>query len=280
MRDLGYNEPIRHQTGDLPLAYYYVDEHHPRYSMRMHWHRETEFVLMRQGTLRLYVDDLPMTLTEGDWVVIGGGALHGGDAENGIYDCVVFDPLALMAHTDPCRTALKQTLGRTLLLPGALSDPALSGGLNRLTAAVRAGAAANPLCTVGALYELFGALAGRAEAAVVPPSERSVARSEPLKPALEYIETNYGAHITLEHLARLTGMSPKYFCRLFRAVMHRSPIDYLNHYRIECASFLLTSSDMTVAEIAQRCGFSDSSFFIRQFRHYKNTTPRRYRAAG
>ena len=65
-----------------------------------------------------------------------------------------------------------------------------------------------------------------------------------------------------------------------RAVMHRSPIDYLNHYRIECASFLLTSSDMTVAEIAQRCGFSDSSFFIRQFRHYKNTTPRRYRAAG
>ena len=44
---------------------------------------------------------------------------------------------------------------------------------------VRAGAAANPLCTVGALYELFGALAGRAEAAVVPPSERSVALKNP-----------------------------------------------------------------------------------------------------
>jgi len=34
---------------------------------------------------------------------------------------------------------------------------------------------------------------------------------------------------------------------------------------------------MTVAEIAQHCGFNDSSFFIKQFRKYKGTTPRHYR---
>ena len=73
--------------------------------------------------------------------------------------------------------------------------------------------------------------------------------------------------------------SPKYFCRCFRAILHRSPIDYLNHYRIECASHFLTASDMTVAEIAQRCGYNDSSFFIKQFRKYKNTTPKQYRTA-
>ena len=60
--------------------------------------------------------------------------------------------------------------------------------------------------------------------------------------------------------------------------MHRSPIDYVNYYRIECASSMLASSDMTVAEIAQHCGYNDSSFFIKQFRRYKGTTPRRYRA--
>ena len=54
-----------------------------------------------------------------------------------------------------------------------------------------------------------------------------------------------------EKLARLAGFSPKYFCRCFRAILHRSPIDYLNHYRIECASHFLTASDMTVAKIAQ-----------------------------
>ena len=78
-------------------------------------------------------------------------------------------------------------------------------------------------------------------------------------------------------LARLTGLSPKYFCRSFRAVVHRSPIDYLNFYRVECASALLSSSDLTVAEVAYQCGFNDSSFFIKQFRRYKGTTPRQYR---
>jgi AraC-like DNA-binding protein len=61
--------------------------------------------------------------------------------------------------------------------------------------------------------------------------------------------------------------------------VHRSPIDYLNYYRIECASYFLVSSDMTVAEIAQHCGYNDSSFFIKQFRKYKGTTPRKYRMA-
>ena len=57
-----------------------------------------------------------------------------------------------------------------------------------------------------------------------------------------------------------------------------SPIDYVNYYRIECASHFLTSTDMTIAEIAQHCGYNDSSFFIKQFKKYKGTTPKRYRA--
>ena len=57
MHYLDYNEQIRHQTGDLPMAYYHVDERHPRYYMRMHWHRETELIHVRSGLLHLYVGD-------------------------------------------------------------------------------------------------------------------------------------------------------------------------------------------------------------------------------
>ena len=84
MHYLAYNEPIQHRTGELPLAYYYVDEHHPRYHMRMHWHRETELLWMRRGTLELYVDDVRMEVGEGDLVLLGEGALHGGDAQDGV----------------------------------------------------------------------------------------------------------------------------------------------------------------------------------------------------
>ena len=46
MHYLDYNEQIQHRTGDFPLAYYPVDRHHPRYRMTMHWHRETELILV------------------------------------------------------------------------------------------------------------------------------------------------------------------------------------------------------------------------------------------
>ncbi len=43
MHYLDYNEK-QHNTADFPLAYYYVDEQHPRYHMPMHWHKETELI--------------------------------------------------------------------------------------------------------------------------------------------------------------------------------------------------------------------------------------------
>ena len=247
---LAYNEPIQHRTGDLPLAFYHVDPQHPRYHMRMHWHRETELLWMLRGEMRLYVEDVPLDLRTGDFAVIGEGAL-------------------------------KEVVGRTIFLENRAlrAAPDLSAALARLYDSVRSGVSCGGLRAVGALYEVFGLLTGQLDAAVRTDSNRAGVKAEQLKPALEYIEQNYGSKISLETLARSTGLSPKYFCRCFRAIIHRSPIDYLNHYRIECASFLLATSDMTVAEVAQRCGYNDSSFFIKQFRRYKHTTPRQYKVS-
>lgn len=282
MHYLNYNEQIRHYTGEMPLAYYHVDAHHPRYHMRMHWHRETELIRMLRGTLRLYVNDVPLTVRAGDLVLVGEGVLHGGDAEDGVYECIVFDPYALLMHIEPCKNVMKGVIGGTLLLENRAicADEAFAGSIERLYAAVKDDVQGGSLKLIGALYDVFGYLSERMDARLPMDSSDVVLKAEHLKPALEYIERNYGSHITLDTLARLTGLSPKYFCRCFRAVIRRSPIEYLNHYRIECASSLLLSTDKTVAEIAQLCGYNDSSFFIKQFRRYKNTTPHRYRADG
>ena len=146
-------------------------------------------------------------------------------------------------------------------------------------AAMAAGVSGRELSILGALFDCYGCLAERRDGAhLYGMSPRFGQKAEQLKPALEYIESHYSQPITLDTLARLTGMSAKYFCRFFRTIVHRSPIDYVNYYRIERAGQMLTLSDMTIAEIAQRCGYNDSSFFIKQFRRYKGTTPRKYRA--
>ncbi len=280
MHYLDYNETIQHKTGDFPLAYYPVDVRHERYHMPMHWHRETELILIRRGQLNLYIDDREVVAEEGDLAMIAEGVIHGGNPVACEYDCIVFDA-GLLLGVKACARHLKGVLGNSIFLRGRVidDDPAFRGAVGRLFGLCGEGVARNVLGITGALYDCFGRLVvSRGGAQLDAPSSRFGQKAEQLKPALEYIETHYSQNISLETLARLTGMSPKYFCRFFKAIVHRSPIDYVNYYRVECASHFLISGDMTVAEIAQRCGYNDSSFFIKQFRRYKGTTPRRYRA--
>ena len=279
MHYLDYNEKIQHRTGDFPLAWYPVDAEHERYRMPMHWHREVELIFIDEGRLELYIDNRSVTAEAGDLVLLGEGVLHGGEPDNCVYACAVFDG-ALLMHQDACKRALRPVMNHCLFLKAGdiAGDPLLSATSKALRRALNDGVSGNEPAVLGALYSMFGALAQRRQLAaldVATPQIRQ--KAEQLKPALEYIETHYGQQITLDTLARLTGLSPKYFCRFFHTIVHRSPIDYVNYYRVECASHFLTVTDMTVAEIAQRCGYNDSSFFIKQFRKYKGTTPKQYR---
>ena len=279
MHYLDYHEQIQHRTGDFPLAYYPVDEDYPRYRMPMHWHKEREIIRIRSGRMRFYLDDDEIIAEAGDLLTISGGVIHGGEPEGCVYECIVYDPSALTPGIESCRSALLPLLRHNVFLKNGKieSDPAFSAAVNRLfaTAADFTGRELEMLsCVFGFLH---CQQANMQEAHVRTVSERTWQKAEQLKPALEYIEHNYSQHISLDTLARLTGFSPKYFCRYFRAIVHRSPIDYLNYYRVECAAHFLTSADMNVAEVAVHCGFSDSSAFIKQFRKYKGVTPRQYR---
>lgn len=279
MHYLDYHEQIQHRTGDFPLAYYAVDETFPRYRMPMHWHKESEIIRIRSGSLRLYLDDDALIAEAGDLLTISGGVIHGGEPENCVYECIVYDPQALTPALESCRSALRPLLRNNIFMKNSQidSDPAFREAVNRLfaTAADFNGRYIQMLGVLFTFLHCQQANMGAAQLRTV--SERTWQKAEQLKPALEYIEQHYGQHISLDTLARLTGFSPKYFCRYFRTIVHRSPIDYLNYYRVECAAHFLASADMNVAEVAVHCGFSDSSAFIKQFRKYKGTTPRQYR---
>jgi len=62
----------------------------------------------------------------------------------------------------------------------------------------------------------------------------------------------------------------------FRSLTGRTPIDYLNYYRIECASEMLSTKDITIREVAISCGFNDESYFIKTFNKYKGITPKQF----
>lgn len=96
--------------------------------------------------------------------------------------------------------------------------------------------------------------------------------------AILLMEQHIGQPLSLADLAQLE-MSVRQLERLFAAETGKSPHAYGRQIRIRMASWLLTSSDRTVADIATSCGFSDASHLGREFRKEFGESPVAYRVA-
>lgn len=95
---------------------------------------------------------------------------------------------------------------------------------------------------------------------------------------IEYIEKNYDHDISIDKLAKLCNMSVSRFFPCFKKAMGVTPIDYLNHYRINRAIILLmNSSEASIESISETVGFDSPAYFRRVFKKITSKTPREYR---
>lgn len=97
-----------------------------------------------------------------------------------------------------------------------------------------------------------------------------------MQKVFDYIEENYQNDITALDMAKLCNLSYSYFSRLFTRIMKRSFREYLNYVRVTKAEKLLTNTELNITEIAMQVGFSTSSYFIQQFKQYKDISPKQY----
>lgn len=83
--------------------------------------------------------------------------------------------------------------------------------------------------------------------------------------------------ITLDYFCNQLNLSKYYFSHRFKCYYGISPIKYLNQHKLARARQLLRSSDMKIALVAQKCGFSSSSRFSTVFRKEFGLSPESYR---
>lgn len=279
MRYLAFHERAVRGTFDFPIELYYVDASHPRYEMPFHWHMETELILVLEGTFELMLSGQALTLRAGDCAFVPGGAVHGGAPWDCIYECVVFDLERFLQDSVICRRKYAAVLDdNACIYPFFQAGSDVAELADALFECLEKEQSGHELLTTGLLWQLFGTilqqkLYGPPSAAA--PRERQ--RIEKIKSALRMIRRDYASPLTLEALASQAGMRCESFCRSFRQVTGRSPIDYVNYYRVECAAELLCVTSQSVTEIALSCGFNDLTYFSRVFRRHKGVSPRTYR---
>ena len=101
-----------------------------------------------------------------------------------------------------------------------------------------------------------------------------------MKELLVFIHSNYTSPLSLKEAAGYCGYSVSYFTKFFKAFTGMTLVEYINHYRLEKAAELLLTTDLSVIEISESCGFENHSYFIRLFQRHYQTTPLKYRRLG
>ena len=94
---------------------------------------------------------------------------------------------------------------------------------------------------------------------------------------VNYLREHLDKEIKMSELAAICNISEVYFRRLFKKTMGTSPSRYRMNLRLARAAEYLRYSDISVSEIAELLGFTDTSYFIKIFREKYSLTPLKYR---
>lgn len=283
-----YRESTGHGTEFLPLQVYCFQEEYDQFFVSHHWHEEIEILFFEKGDFLFERNMQPEEVEEGDIVFVNRSVLHQitGRTLPSLHHAVIFD-------FDMLKFDRYDMAQATILAPlwnGECALPARIGrkdaGYGEILAALRGIFSAwaskkagwylkikAELLLILSVLEEYGHLghsvwAGKTEGSY---------QMQEIKRVLKYMEEHYREKITLKELAGEAGMNEQYFCRFFRKMTGKTPINYLNDYRIGHAAEDLLRGDARIVEVCYENGFENVSYFIKKFKEAKGMTPKEYR---
>ena len=103
------------------------------------------------------------------------------------------------------------------------------------------------------------------------------ADASPVERSLKFIHTNIKRSFSVKELAEMEFLSPSRYREVFREATGLSPLEYILRQRIHLACELIEQGDLSLAQVAELCGFSDRLYFQRVFKKRMNVTPGEYR---
>ncbi len=94
----------------------------------------------------------------------------------------------------------------------------------------------------------------------------------------EIIEKHYSdPDLNVQKIADMLKMNSVYLGQVYKSQEGESVVDRINATRLAQARLLLEQQDLMVAEIMERVGFGNESYFYRLFKRRYGVTPKEYR---
>lgn len=290
-------EKQSHGTRLFPCAYYHFCNPSHRLRVRHHWHEEVEIVYLHHGSFKLDINMEPYGTDRECFLFINSGELHSLRSLSMEFDeqAVVFSPSMLLFQD-------YDSIDESILLPltqNKLTFPRFLDQTSPFFSAFRScyqqishifsqsketlitgeqiltDDVISQLQIKAGILQLIGILM---EAGLMCQSPRTESQKiTAIKTVLSYITDHYHEKLYVQDLASQVNMNEQYFCRFFKRSIGKTPIDYINDYRLNKVIRLLETGDAQITEIWLECGFNNMGNFQRLFKRKTGITPLQYR---
>lgn len=283
-----YKENITHATANRPYSLHRTEVPADRAMILYpHWHEEIELLYLEKGSAEFVIEEKHILVKEGEALLIPPNLLHLAKNTLGEECCFcafLFNPtLFNEAYIRSNYNRFVQPLRHNGRLYVSSFTPELSWHreLLRLLRQIlcyynRQDIDLWELELHGLLYQLWNLYYINYMCSITHSGSYERLYHK-LKPSLDFIHAYYVFDITLELLAKQSGLCKESFCRYFKQLTGESAFPYIARYRIRKSCELLLNTDMKITHIASQCGFENISYYNRLFMLYMKCKPSQYR---
>ena len=258
--------------------------------LNCHWHDEIEFILIISGSAVFQIENCSYEVNPGEIIIVDSHELHSAyaliDDNNCICKTLMFNAEILSSKSSDAIQIkfINPLINNQLILPRHLScnndnELAIRTFFKDLITTLDSKEDNFELMAKSYLYMIFSKVmlmvTYKDTSKLI--NNNTTNKIDNIKHILDYIHINYNNPITINELSVELNMSEGHFCRVFKSATFKTPIDYLNYYRITKAQDLLLNSNKKVLEICMNVGFNNLSYFINIFKKNTGYTPSTFR---
>lgn len=282
---LDQHENARHGEEIFPLQKYVTSLWKEYPYVTAHWHEEAEFTRIEKGSCTYQIHLETYEVEEGDLIFIPPAVLHAisNEKEERMQsETYVFHMDFLGAKAaDICAIRYLNPLMNQKLIPPfvikkghPLYEKAaelfenINAEYDKKTPGYEIGIKSYLLQLVAALIP-YCTRNTEADAILTEHAKK-------LKEVLSYIDAHYMEELTISGLAGICFFSEYYFMRFFKKYMGMSCVQYIKNVRLERAADQFENGETNTLEVALACGFSNLSYFHREFKKKYGMTPKRF----
>lgn len=239
----------------------------------IHYHEEYELYYMLDGGTTYFIDGEIFSINKGDFVFIPRGLPHNTDNQNYRHNERILISFREEIFHENQRFILEELAKTRVVYVPDTQLPVLEALLFKIEAEYAQSEKGKEVLLDLYIQEVLTLLYRYKceRKSVIQESDKIVYTIS------EYIGKNYGQDITLKSLSKDFAISEGYLSRKFKAVSGLGVNQYITYVRISHAEKLLKDSDLSVTEIAEKCGFCGSTYFSSVFRKVKGVPPLTYR---